>query len=1000
MIAPVLRPVGDRAVLAEFDGLEAVLATFAELERMRDANANGIRAASGAAALDLAASDSRSLDADRVADARHSASTPAGIDDLVPAARTILVRFDPAVTTARRIGALVTRAHGRARQPQSGSAHILEHDGLAGRAHRRAPTSTNADPVVIEVVYDGPDLDDVARQLGVPRDEVVRRHTNAHYTAAFTGFAPGFAYLTAPDADLDVPRRESPRTRVPAGSVGLADEWSGVYPTASPGGWQLIGSTDAVLWRLDRTPPALIRPGDAVRFAAVREHARARATSTAATGSTSPAPGVAARAGASAAPTGPTRSAEHGNAAEAPMTGAADGVPAFTIERTTFPLLIEDSGRPRAASLGLGRSGALDRAAARRANDLVGNPTEEPVLELVLADAELLARQDAVLALTGAPASIAVESADGVEREAEPDRPFLVRAGERVLLSPPAHGMRSYLALRGGIAAEAPIGSASRDTLTGIGPAPLGTGAAIRVKPLREGVRSTARVDAAQHDHESHDATDEIDRSDAGARADDGPGAPAHADTGPARVRVVLGPRDDEFAEEAVDAFLRTAWTVSERSDRVGLRLVDGPTIARRDGATAFASEGTLPGSIQVPANGEPVVFLADAPVTGGYPVIATVVDADLDALGRLRPGERLRFERVEPESTATDDERTEAASERAYPEPDGPHRRIGVVTVTTPDGRTEALMTLDLSAGARGRSIVRVLGAGGLTEVTAARLAQLARSAPAAPGRVAVHEFAVSMPEREPEPGSRTSSRAGYGQDGQEHDDCERTGREPAVSPLGVRDAAPVDGAMLEASLGIELADLPRRLDEAMSLAPHAPRALACTIALEAVDHGFAAAPASVEPAAFPVTAMLPGGPCVRVVAHAASGGRPEVASVVVSPSIVPVRRPAQDPAETPPRALTTRPHGREEDAELLARARRAAREIEVEGGASTARLIQRILDDHGADLLAGRLLAELLERRLAVDAAFRDAVRDDGLVRGSVELDGRRVPFSVGPA
>ena len=124
-----------------------------------------------------------------------------------------------------------------------------------------------AGDVVIPVTYDGEDLADVAGLLGLSVEALVARHGELTWTVAFCGFSPGFAYLTCPDAGWVVPRRPSPRTRVPAGSVALAGEYCGCYPTPSPGGWQLIGRTDAPLWDSDRDPPALLPPGARVRFA-------------------------------------------------------------------------------------------------------------------------------------------------------------------------------------------------------------------------------------------------------------------------------------------------------------------------------------------------------------------------------------------------------------------------------------------------------------------------------------------------------------------------------------------------------------------------------------------------------------------------------------------------------------------------------------------------------------------------------------------------------------
>jgi KipI family sensor histidine kinase inhibitor len=160
----------------------------------------------------------------------------------VPGARTVLVA-----------------ASGRDRLPAvAGALRELELDPLE--------TTEDTDQLVVEVHYDGPDLDDVAAHLGVTTGEVVARHTGQLWTVEFAGFAPGFAYLTGSEGQLDVPRRPSPRTRIPAGSVGLAGPYSGIYPRASPGGWQLVGRSDVLLWDADRDPPALLTPGRRVRF--------------------------------------------------------------------------------------------------------------------------------------------------------------------------------------------------------------------------------------------------------------------------------------------------------------------------------------------------------------------------------------------------------------------------------------------------------------------------------------------------------------------------------------------------------------------------------------------------------------------------------------------------------------------------------------------------------------------------------------------------------------
>lgn len=197
-----LLPCGDTGILVELPDLDGVLALHAALE----------------------------------------AALPPGVVDLVPAARTVLLRLDPAATTVEQVAAAVT-----AMQP-------------------RLPTVQDAAQVEVPVVYDGADLDEVGELTGLGRGGVVEAHTAQTWTVAFVGFAPGFGYLVGEDARLHVPRRSTPRTRVPAGAVGLAGEFSGVYPRASPGGWQLLGRTDLPLWDLHRDPPALLTPGVRVRF--------------------------------------------------------------------------------------------------------------------------------------------------------------------------------------------------------------------------------------------------------------------------------------------------------------------------------------------------------------------------------------------------------------------------------------------------------------------------------------------------------------------------------------------------------------------------------------------------------------------------------------------------------------------------------------------------------------------------------------------------------------
>ncbi|MFF2629996.1 allophanate hydrolase subunit 1 [Kitasatospora griseola] len=181
------------------------------------------------------------------------AAPPAGVTELVPAARTVLVRYDPRATDPHRLRTALTAL---AELPRTAA----------------LPPAGTTETVRIPVRYDGPDLAEVAARTGLTERQVVERHTAAHYRVAFCGFAPGFAYLTGLDPQLRLPRRTEPRTRVPAGTVAVADEYTGIYPSPSPGGWHLLGTTALTLWDPAADPPTRLRPGTAVRFVEAQEH--------------------------------------------------------------------------------------------------------------------------------------------------------------------------------------------------------------------------------------------------------------------------------------------------------------------------------------------------------------------------------------------------------------------------------------------------------------------------------------------------------------------------------------------------------------------------------------------------------------------------------------------------------------------------------------------------------------------------------------------------------
>jgi biotin-dependent carboxylase-like uncharacterized protein len=268
---------------------------------------------------------------------------------------------------------------------------------------------------------------------------------------------------------------------------------------------------------------------------------------------------------------------------------------------------VQDLGRPGHAHLGVPRSGAADERALRLANRLVGNPEGEAAIEFTLGGGAVRFETGAWVAITGAPVPVRVNG-----RPYGMNAPCYVDAEAVVELGLPTRGLRSYLAVRGGLAVEPTLGSRSTDLLSGLGPAPLSTGDRLPVGP-------TSGLDEIQVDV-----------------------APSPGLSQVPLLRILPGPRDDWFTPESLSTLTTQPYEVTPESNRVGVRL-DGPALTRtRKGE--LSSEGMVTGAIQVPPNGMPILFLTDHPTTGGYPVVAVLATPDIPLAAQLRPGQRIRF--------------------------------------------------------------------------------------------------------------------------------------------------------------------------------------------------------------------------------------------------------------------------------------------------------------------------------------------------------------------
>ncbi|KYH46059.1 biotin-dependent carboxyltransferase family protein [Branchiibius sp. NY16-3462-2] len=267
--------------------------------------------------------------------------------------------------------------------------------------------------------------------------------------------------------------------------------------------------------------------------------------------------------------------------------------------------LIEDLGRTGHLGIGVAPSGAIDGPSLRAANRVLGNPESAAGVEILLGGVELQADSPVVVVVTGAPAPVTVDG-----NPAPFGEPLTLGAESTLTIGRPTSGLRSYLAVRGGIEVTETLGSRSTDTSSGLGPTPVQPGDRLVIGPA--------------------------------------PSEPVNGDpippllSGPVHLTAYLGPRDDLLTKSAKTQLTQSVWRVSNHTDRIGVRL-DGPPLALNH-TGELSSAPILAGAIQVPPSGQPIVFLNDHPTTGGYPIVACVRREDLPGLGQARPGETVRI--------------------------------------------------------------------------------------------------------------------------------------------------------------------------------------------------------------------------------------------------------------------------------------------------------------------------------------------------------------------
>ena len=413
----------------------------------------------------------------------------------------------------------------------------------------------------------GTDFDTVCRHHGMSARNLIGLHTKPKYLVTAIGFVPGFPYLAGLPKKLETPRLSTPRRQVPAGSVGIGGSQTGVYPFPTPGGWHLIGQTDMKFFDQNSSSPALLQPGDHVRFHKTKH----------------------------------VNTLPDQSRATAHKCGTAKNI---SVLEPGLMTTVQDLGRSGFRSSGVPYSGAADRVSAILANSIVGNPHHAAVLEYTLLGPSLRFETDTVIAVAG------------TEHDPIPSlRPIRINRGDTIEIGHASRGCRGYLAVAGGICVPSVLNSSSTylpAIFGGFGGRPLRAGDQLSIgNPLAAPTSFTWSIDKAIVPISSN----------------------------PCTLRILPEASASNQRLSIPDTPLR----VTAQSDRMGIRLRG--TLPQAP--PAMISRAVLPGTVQLPPDGNPIILLCDAQTIGGYPVLGHVISADLPRAAQLRPGDSVRFTEI-----------------------------------------------------------------------------------------------------------------------------------------------------------------------------------------------------------------------------------------------------------------------------------------------------------------------------------------------------------------
>ena len=489
-----------------------------------------------------------------------------GVEELVPTYRSLLVRYNASKISYEQ---LVFRIKDIEKTMEERSMEKV------GRK------------IIIPVVYGGeygPDLTDVARFHGLTEEQVVKIHSGREYRVYMVGFVAGFPYLGEVADEIATPRFETPRLKVPAGSVGIAEKQTGIYPCEAPGGWRIIGRTPSRLFNPLQQPPVLLQLGDIVKFKPISEK-EFRITE---------------------------KTSQKQPADRFPKN--KKGIKVFQVLKPGFFTTVQDLGRYGYLRYGVPISGAMDTFSLVAANLLVANNPDDACLEITLIGPELQALTKTQIAITGGAASPKING-----QHVPMWQTLEVQEGAVVSFGKVESGCRAYLSIRGGVDTPPVLGSRSTYVRGGFGGI---NGRQLKTEDIIGGFDvSLLKV--------GYSMPEEL--------------VPQF--TGQFKARVILGPQAGMFTERGITTFLSSQYKVTLEADRMGYRL-EGPIIEHKAKADII-SDALLPGAVQIPKNGKPIMIMRDAQTAGGYPKIAVIITPDVSTLGQAKTNDIIEFSKI-----------------------------------------------------------------------------------------------------------------------------------------------------------------------------------------------------------------------------------------------------------------------------------------------------------------------------------------------------------------